>query len=103
MWLAAGSEFPNQGLNLGHGRESAGLPGSSLQSYNCIFWNSLSPLVPRAGEETRELCKGFSLTHPEGTRPLPLTTHWLEPVTSPHDGTPLQYSCLENPMDGGAW
>ena len=23
----------------------------------------------------------------------------------PHegDGTPLQYSCLENPMDGGAW
>ena len=20
-----------------------------------------------------------------------------------HDGTPLQYSCLENPMDGGAW
>ena len=21
----------------------------------------------------------------------------------PGDGTPLQYSCLENPMDGGAW
>ena len=21
----------------------------------------------------------------------------------PHNGTPLQYSCLENPMDGGAW
>ena len=20
-----------------------------------------------------------------------------------HIGTPLQYSCLENPMDGGAW
>ena len=20
-----------------------------------------------------------------------------------HYGTPLQYSCLENPMDGGAW
>ena len=20
-----------------------------------------------------------------------------------HFGTPLQYSCLENPMDGGAW
>ena len=19
------------------------------------------------------------------------------------DGTPVQYSCLENPMDGGAW
>ena len=21
----------------------------------------------------------------------------------PRNGTPLQYSCLENPMDGGAW
>ena len=20
-----------------------------------------------------------------------------------YNGTPLQYSCLENPMDGGAW
>ena len=25
------------------------------------------------------------------------------PVTPEGDGTPLQYSCLENPMDGGAW
>ena len=24
-------------------------------------------------------------------------------VTGEGDGTPLQYSCLENPMDGGAW
>ena len=24
-------------------------------------------------------------------------------VSSGYDGTPLQYSCLENPMDGGAW
>ena len=24
--------------------------------------------------------------------------HWRE-----GNGTPLQYSCLENPMDGGAW
>ena len=23
--------------------------------------------------------------------------------TYTHNGTPLQYSCLENPMDGGAW
>ena len=22
---------------------------------------------------------------------------------SPGEGNPLQYSCLENPMDGGAW
>ena len=23
--------------------------------------------------------------------------------TGEDNGTPLQYSCLENPMDGGAW
>ena len=33
----------------------------------------------------------------------------LKPYIKPHEGngehngTPLQYSCLENPMDGGAW
>ena len=24
-------------------------------------------------------------------------------MTGEDNGTPLQYSCLENPMDGGAW
>ena len=27
----------------------------------------------------------------------------LEMVSGEGNGTPLQYSCLENPMDGGAW
>ena len=27
----------------------------------------------------------------------------LEIVVGEGDGTPLQYSCLENPMDGGTW
>ena len=27
----------------------------------------------------------------------------LQEVTGEGNGTPLQYSCLENPMDGGAW
>ena len=27
----------------------------------------------------------------------------LRNSTSEGNGTPLQYSCLENPMDGGAW
>ena len=25
------------------------------------------------------------------------------PIYVAYNGTPLQYSCLENPMDGGAW
>ena len=28
---------------------------------------------------------------------------FLENNSGEGDGTPLQYSCLENPMDGGAW
>ena len=28
---------------------------------------------------------------------------YVEYITREGDGTPLQYSCLENPMDGGAW
>ena len=28
---------------------------------------------------------------------------YLFTITNQGNGTPLQYSCLENPMDGGAW
>ena len=27
----------------------------------------------------------------------------LQEIVGEGNGTPLQYSCLENPMDGGAW
>ena len=28
---------------------------------------------------------------------------WYSGLSGEGNGTPLQYSCLENPMDGGAW
>ena len=28
---------------------------------------------------------------------------WLMVTSGEGNGIPLQYSCLENPMDGGAW
>ena len=37
---------------------------------------------------------------------IPLRFHLYEVpkvLTGEGNGTPLQYSCLENPMDGGAW
>ena len=34
---------------------------------------------------------------------LPVLQHLLDPAHGEGNGTPLQYSCLENPMDGGAW
>ena len=33
----------------------------------------------------------------------PLIWVYLNVLSREGDGTPLQYSCLENPMDGGAW
>ena len=38
----------------------------------------------------------FLPTFPTGMLPLEL-------LIAAGNGTPLQYSCLENPMDGGAW
>ena len=39
--------------------------------------------------------------------PASLVTHFthlhIYSIFGEGDGTPLQYSCLENPMDGGAW
>ena len=32
-----------------------------------------------------------------------LVLEFLHVVSGEGNGTPLQYSCLENPMDGGAW
>ena len=28
---------------------------------------------------------------------------WVGKIPGEGNGTPLQYSCLENPMEGGAW
>ena len=28
---------------------------------------------------------------------------YMQSISGEGNGTPLQYSCLENPMDGGAW
>ena len=28
---------------------------------------------------------------------------WVGKIPGAGNGNPLQYSCLENPMDGGAW
>ena len=32
-----------------------------------------------------------------------LRADWIGNICREGNGTPLQYSCLENPMDGGAW
>ena len=40
---------------------------------------------------------------PRAEAPFPRPTIKFNHVYGEGNGTPLQYSCLENPMDGGAW
>ena len=39
----------------------------------------------------------------EVMRPPYENAHYYNPSSGEGNGTPLQHSCLENPMDGGAW
>ena len=52
-----------------------------------------------------ELLVGYvgSMFPDQGLNPGP--SNWEHKVLAPGEGngTPLQYSCLENPMDGGGW
>ena len=48
----------------------------------------------------------FSYLYYECCRDLSLKCNilgWVMHAYREGNGTPLQYSCLENPMDGGAW
>ena len=44
----------------------------------------------------------YSIFH-KYTGPIFFFLNKLVSFTREGNGTPLQYSCLENPMDGGAW
>ena len=76
------------------------------------YWNGLSfPSpgdLPNPGIEPRSpVLQADSLPAELSGKPLFLEGVFFNPVLGVLDGegngTPLQYSCLENPMDGGAW
>ena len=80
--VACGVFFPNQGLSpqplhWKHGVLTTELPGRSLT--HPITLILFMPVPPHLSPSCFPLC--FAVCH----------------------GTPLQYSYLENPMDGGAW
>jgi hypothetical protein len=52
------------------------------------------------GSRRKEL---FSLTIREGSQVALVVKNPPANASREGNGTPLQYSCLENPMDGGAW
>ena len=73
------------------------------------FLNFLAGCGNKASKEKAQLCQKsvryLGLIISEGTRAIgpertkPILNHPL----GEGNGTPLQYSCLGNPMDGGAW
>ena len=84
--------FLNQGSN-------PGLPGCRQILY------SLSQQASRGNSTS--LCRPVWEGSPKGRRYM-FMQDWFMLLYSRNghgegDGTPLQYSCLENPMDGGAW
>ena len=50
-----------------------------------------------------EFLEAVNMLHGKGELRLQLELRLLISWIGEGDGTPLQYSCLENPMDGGAW
>ena len=75
-----------------------------------------SPWGRRVGHDLNEHARARTHTHTGLTTPLESYLPVSLPVTSKKcfnrkylvcsgegNGTPLQYSCLKNPMDGGAW
>ena len=59
----------------------------------------------QGSELTQELGFKFGTTHIEREEFFKRSHFWqsLRQTNREGNGTPLQYSCLENPMDGGAW
>ena len=55
------------------------------------------------GENGTCICKAMSLCCPPETITTLLISYTLSSTFGEGNGTPLQYSCLENPMDAGAW
>ena len=84
----------DEGLGAGGAWER---PKLSLQGPNSREWTS-----PSSQTETETQLKTPELTHFSSvlkTTQVPRPNNW----NGEGNGTPLQCSCLENPMDGGAW
>ena len=80
-------DLPTQGLN-------PGLPHCRQMLYHLSHQEN-----PKYSTVVR--CSGC-FSHFTWSRAfLPLLQTWYQPGEG--NGTPLQYSCLENPLDGGAW
>ena len=76
----------------------AGAGGASLW-LPCRFSHSPHPVVPHQGGHQHGRCRAQT-AEVKGLQPS-WTLHL--PLPGEGNGNPLQYPCLENPMDQGSW
>ena len=85
------------------------LPTSICSKAPAAFLTTtLAPVVQRSTQWERQILSSFCYAYkpfppPSGSPDDTLNFATLEPYYGEGNDTPLQYSCLENPMDGGAW
>ena len=66
-------------------------------------WQPTSVFWPGKSHGWRSLVGCSPWGHEESDTTEPLHFHFSLPCTGERNGNPLQYSCLGNPMDRGAW
>ena len=87
-----------------------------IEDFDAPFWTVYGEIKTEADWEIEtdrnKDTSSVKMSQDKNDTQFLLTFVWLEIVTgnekqrlavSPGNGTPLQYSCLENPMDRGAW
>ena len=90
--LWAGSGSPGRSKRTKIGRRSTGFGGRWIWVYKSFLTHLPLPSV-----------SAFSLRGPNLCHNRLLTLHAPNAHYREGNGTPLQYSCLENPMGGGTW
>ena len=63
----------------------------------------LKSLLMKVKEESEKVGLKLNIQKTKIMASGPITLRQIDWETGEGNGTPLQYFCLENPMDGGAW
>ena len=86
-----------------HSRNAYPQNSRSLTPEGRRKWHPTPVLLPRKSDGRRSLvgCSPWSCEESDTTERLPF--HFSLSCIGEGNGNPLQYSCLENPRDGGAW
>ena len=95
---------PGEAEAAGRGPESPviGARGSQKLGRESTSLGRESPLFAEIDFQVKSTDNRFGLWAPHIYVGIPSSSH-LATAPGEGDGTPLQYSRLENPMDGGAW